>query len=527
MSLSPEWRAWVTHNVELGCSPEELLSILVEAGVDPSTAQAEITAAYTEERAPAEDGTGREPEAEAASEGLDHDADFRMEKIAPYIWYLDDVLDEDECALIINAARPRLRPCSVVVDHNQHGEAGSGYSDVRTGSAATFHKDEPLPPGFAAVANKIRGLVALLTNLPEDNQEPLEILHYAPGEYFNEHFDAFTPGSEYLKWEGERGGQRLFTFTLYLNDVAAGGEIEFTNAGKTLEARTGRAGFWYDMLDGAIYHESQHEAHPVTEGEKWVLTIWVRESAFGRPTPERQAIHDFNNGRGRTWLDAEVSIEAPDWVAERARTQQEKIPYLGAGGPDCRGFEKRAIPPEIYAEILEQYEKSKPRLLVETDPCVGTFVNTVSPEFPTSMFAEDLAFNAQLLEALKPMHEAWCGFELDPVCVYGFRVYLPGAYLYDHVDTPETHVVSSTVCVDRRVFEPWLFHVVDEDGCEHRVDIAPGELVLYESARILHGRPIPLNGQFYASLFVHYRPAVDTELWAASPLDWWECHRPR
>ncbi len=46
-----------------------------------------------------------------------------------------------------------------------------------------------------------------------------------------------------------------------------------------------------------------------------------------------------------------------------------------------------------------------------------------------------------------------------------------------------------------------------DNHCEKTaVYLEPGEMVLYESARVLHGRMEPLNGDFYDNLFVHFRP---------------------
>ena len=40
----------------------------------------------------------------------------------------------------------------------------------------------------------------------------------------------------------------------------------------------------------------------------------------------------------------------------------------------------------------------------------------------------------------------------------------------------------------------------------HQVYLLPGDMVLYESALLLHGRPYGLNGSSYANAFMHYRP---------------------
>ena len=48
--------------------------------------------------------------------------------------------------------------------------------------------------------------------------------------------------------------------------------------------------------------------------------------------------------------------------------------------------------------------------------------------------------------------------------------------------------------------------IVDLAGCEHEIVLEEGEMLLYESAKCPHGRPEPLDGDAYCSLFLHYRP---------------------
>ena len=43
--------------------------------------------------------------------------------------------------------------------------------------------------------------------------------------------------------------------------------------------------------------------------------------------------------------------------------------------------------------------------------------------------------------------------------------------------------------------EPWPLEIYDVDGTRHEVLIEPGELVYYESARCIHGRPDPMKGR--------------------------------
>jgi len=38
----------------------------------------------------------------------------------------------------------------------------------------------------------------------------------------------------------------------------------------------------------------------------------------------------------------------------------------------------------------------------------------------------------------------------------------------------------------------------------------PGDMVLYESHSILHGRPFPLKGRYFANIFIHFEPTGHT-----------------
>ena len=58
-----------------------------------------------------------------------------------------------------------------------------------------------------------------------------------------------------------------------------------------------------------------------------------------------------------------------------------------------------------------------------------------------------------------------------------------------HVDTVGTHVVSAIINVDQEVDEDWRLLILDHEDREHWVTMEPGDMLLYESAKLLHGRP--------------------------------------
>jgi len=106
-----------------------------------------------------------------------------------------------------------------------------------------------------------------------------------------------------------------------------------------------------------------------------------------------------------------------------------------------------------------------------------------------------------------PLHEEWAGVKLIPATSYGLRIYKNGSFLTMHTDRLDTHVISSIFHIDRDQEEPWPLVIEDTQGRVHEVALEPGQLLFYESSKLLHGRPRPFNGKWFTSIFTHYYPA--------------------
>jgi len=78
---------------------------------------------------------------------------------------------------------------------------------------------------------------------------------------------------------------------------------------------------------------------------------------------------------------------------------------------------------------------------------------------------------------------------------------------------------SSTVNVDQDVDEPWPLEVYGHDGKATNVTMEPGDMVLYESHSVIHGRPFPLKGNYYANVFIHFEPVGSLDPNAESTYD--------
>ena len=77
----------------------------------------------------------------------------------------------------------------------------------------------------------------------------------------------------------KRGGQRVGTVVMYLNEPEKGGGTSFPDVHFEVAPKRGNAVFFsYDRPHAVT--RSLHGGAPVVAGEKWVATKWLREGEF-------------------------------------------------------------------------------------------------------------------------------------------------------------------------------------------------------------------------------------------------------
>jgi prolyl 4-hydroxylase len=119
----------------------------------------------------------------------------------------------------------------------------------------------------------------------------------------------------------------------------------------------------------------------------------------------------------------------------------------------------------------------------------------------------------ELIVAVQSVLEAWTQQPLTVTSLYGIRVYKEGAILAPHVDrlplvsSAILHVAHDPTHVD----EPWILEVIGHDGKARNVTMEAGDMLLYESHSVIHGRPYALKGSYYANVFVHFEPLGHTQ----------------
>lgn len=84
-------------------------------------------------------------------------------------------------------------------------------------------------------------------------------------------------------------------------------------------------------------------------------------------------------------------------------------------------------------------------------------------------------------------------------------MYTNGSILNPHIDRLPL-VSSCIVNVAQDVDEDWPLEVYNRFGEAVNITMRPFDMVFYESHSLVHGRPFPLNGRFYANIFIHFEP---------------------
>ena len=187
----------------------------------------------------------------------------------PEVIVFGNLLSADECDALIELAQPKLAR-SFTVDNKTGGEE---LNAARTSDGMFFSRAEN------AVVERVENRLAELLRWPFENGEGLQILRYRHGAEYVPHYDYFDPAQPGTAKILTRGGQRVATIVMYLRTPERGGATVFPDIGLEVAPIRGSAVFFtYDRPHADTL--SLHGGMPVTLGEKYVATKWMREREF-------------------------------------------------------------------------------------------------------------------------------------------------------------------------------------------------------------------------------------------------------
>ncbi|WOL07200.1 putative prolyl 4-hydroxylase 3 [Canna indica] len=199
----------------------------------------------------------------------------------PRAFLYHNFLSKKECEYLIELAKPHMAKSTVV----DSATGQSKDSRVRTSSGMFLRR------GQDKIIRTIEKRIADYTFIPVEHGEGFQVLHYEVGQKYEPHYDYFLD-----EYNTKNGGQRIATLLMYLSDVEEGGETVFPSAkvnssflpwynelsdcgkkGLSVKPKMGDALlFWSMKPDATLDPYSLHGGCPVTEGNKWSATKWMR-----------------------------------------------------------------------------------------------------------------------------------------------------------------------------------------------------------------------------------------------------------
>lgn len=177
------------------------------------------------------------------------------------IYQFPGLLSSEECATLIGCIDAALQPSTVTL----------GPSNYRT--SRTCHLGTSAPALSAALDQRLADVLGL----DPACAEPIQGQRYDRGQYFKPHTDWFAPGTEEFEQHARCGGQRTWSLMVYLNAVLAGGATSFPLLNLSITPMPGWGLAWNNLRpDGSPHPDTLHEALPVLDGRKYVITKWFR-----------------------------------------------------------------------------------------------------------------------------------------------------------------------------------------------------------------------------------------------------------
>jgi prolyl 4-hydroxylase len=270
--LDASWTGWVNENLARGCNPEELLRILLDNAFDVRSIRQAMGEAFPDQSPLALAAENRK------ADPVDYEsiANVRLTRAASgaqrietdkvQLYTLERFMTDAECDEITAIIDRYLRPSTVTIE-------SLAYRTSRTSDLSLVKSD--------AVA-RLDEKIACTLGIRLSYSEGIQAQRYEVGEQFKQHTDYFEPGTpEYREHAGARGN-RTWTFMVYLNSVAQGGETQFFALDRAFTPTKGTALAWNNLRpDGTVNPDTLHAGTPAIAGHKVIITKWFRERGSG------------------------------------------------------------------------------------------------------------------------------------------------------------------------------------------------------------------------------------------------------
>ncbi|MGA9854973.1 MAG: 2OG-Fe(II) oxygenase, partial [Gammaproteobacteria bacterium] len=206
---------------------------------------------------------------QVSTSGVQHPDPPSIISPQPRIFTIAEFIAKDEAAHFIALALLNMQPA-----HESTRDQLSQEQTAFTGHAANFHE-----MFCDALIRNLERRIAAAFSLPAEHVEPLSVLRYQRSDRYAPHVDYFDPARlEYNQRIGDRSGQRIASFLVYLHAPETGGETHYLKLNLKVVGRARMALCHFNMTPaGETDPLTLHTGEPVVEGEKWLARTTLRE----------------------------------------------------------------------------------------------------------------------------------------------------------------------------------------------------------------------------------------------------------
>lgn len=191
---------------------------------------------------------------------------------APRIAALPGFVPVEVCRHLLALARPRVAPAMVL-------DPATGQS--RPHPVRRAHFTNFGTTCYDSIVAWVNRRIAQASGTTAAQGEPLSVLAYGPGGEYRPHLDCLPPAASRLEDRLAESGQRIKTLLISLGGGYSGGHTAFTELKIRWRGRVGDALLFDNVTeDGAPDPRSRHAGMPVTAGEKWLASRWIRARPF-------------------------------------------------------------------------------------------------------------------------------------------------------------------------------------------------------------------------------------------------------
>lgn len=159
-------------------------------------------------------------------------------------------------------------------------------------------------------------------------------------------------------------------------------------------------------------------------------------------------------------------------------------------------------------KFLTWYDKQPEDAFVTEEVVHGGYLNNDFVDTSRLDLDKHPKMHQAIQNEMQDVLEWWTGMPLLHAATYGVRVYRRGSMLLNHIDRSDTHMASAVLQLRQRadIDGGWPLEVWSENGECNEVYLQPGEMVLYEGGKFLHGRPMRFKGDDFSNVFSHFHP---------------------